>query len=135
MLGIGKWRVGQLLMAWSAYWAGLILVTLGPAALAAWKVIGPREHGSISAGFGDGAFTLDILKDGAAIWHGSASVMTTVLWLAGPPLLLWVVWMITRPSRREVGPGEAARQLEESRVESAPVASRGDRITPGEPER
>jgi len=29
-------------------------------------------------------------------WTGSASIMSIVLWLCGPPLLLWLLWLVTR---------------------------------------
>ena len=36
-------------------------------------------------------------------WTGSASLMSIVLWLCGPPLLLWLLWLVTRraPAARE----------------------------------
>jgi len=29
-------------------------------------------------------------------WTGSGSVTSIVLWLCGPPLLLWLLWLVTR---------------------------------------
>jgi hypothetical protein len=98
MLALGNWRPRHLLAAWAAYWAGLVLVTLGPAMLAMQKVIVPQgQHGSVNAGFSDGALNLTVVSSGTTIWHGSALLPVVAWWLAGPPLLLWLFWMLTRP--------------------------------------
>jgi hypothetical protein len=48
---------------------------------------------------------LTVTTDGIS-WIGSASITSIALWIAGPPLVLWVLWMATRtrsvPARERV---------------------------------
>jgi hypothetical protein len=128
MLALGQWRPRHLLGAWTAYWAGVVLVTLGPAMAAMWKVVVPQgQHGSVNAGFGDSGLTLTIINSGTTIWYGSTRLGTAALWLAGPPLLLWLSWMRTRPRRPEEQ-GSVGREL------PSPAAGEGAALrepTPG----
>lgn len=102
MLSIGRWRPTQLLLAWVAYWVALAAVTLGPAARAAWRVTRPGEgHGSVTANYADGVVDLKVIQDGATVWSGATDMLSAVLWIAVPPLVLWVTWIATRPSRVE----------------------------------
>jgi len=43
----------------------------------------------------NGDLSLTISSD-TAHWVGSASLTSIALWIAGPPLLLWLVWLVTR---------------------------------------
>lgn len=96
---LSKWRAGHLLAAWGAYWLALGLVTLGPAFRALSRVAGPGGQGSASANAGDAGITLSVLeKDGTVLWSGTTSLLSLVLWIAGPPLLLWVAWLLQRPA-------------------------------------
>jgi hypothetical protein len=53
-LGLSRWKPRHLLAAWSAYWAGLVLVELGPAIVLILRVALPAgAKGSVSASFGD----------------------------------------------------------------------------------
>ena len=36
-LSLRRWKPGQLLLGWAAYWAGLVGVTLSPAIAATWR--------------------------------------------------------------------------------------------------
>jgi hypothetical protein len=103
ILGLSQWKARHLLAAWSAYWAGLALVTLGPAALAILRVTVPEgAKGSVSANFGDAGLQLVVKSGEATTWFGQASVVSVAMWLAAPPLLLWLAWLATRPRRRDV---------------------------------
>jgi hypothetical protein len=103
ILGLSQWKPRHLLAAWSTYWAGLALVTLGPAALAILRVTVPEgAKGSVSANFGDAGLQLVVKAADATIWFGQASVVSVVTWLAAPPLLLWLAWLATRPRRHDV---------------------------------
>jgi threonine/homoserine/homoserine lactone efflux protein len=100
-LELSRWKPRHLLAAWSAYWAGLALVTLGPAALAILRVTVPKgAKGSVAANFGDAGLELVVKSAGVTTWFGQASVVSVALWLAAPPLLLWIAWLATRPARR-----------------------------------
>ena len=109
-----RWRPGHLLLAWIVYWLALVGVTLGPALALAWRLSRPGMHGRVSAGFDDRMLHLTVENGLRTVWTGAASVSTVALWLAGPPLLLWIVWLVLQPRRGDsradrapgfVGPG------------------------------
>lgn len=98
---LSKWRAGHLLAAWGAWWLSLGVVTLGPAFSALYRVAGPGGEGSANANAGDAGITFNVLeKNGTVLWSGTASLLSLVLWIAGPPLLLWLVWLVQRPASR-----------------------------------
>ncbi len=94
-LSLRRWRPRHLLLAWSGYWLALLLVVLGRPALAAWRMSRhPDAHGNVSASFDGGLVDASIVVDGATAWSGSASLVSITLWLVGPPLLLWLLWLV-----------------------------------------
>lgn len=95
-----RWSPRDLLTAWSAYWASLVAVGLGPALVAVARVTLPNDaHGSVSAGVGDGGLNITVANGGHNVFDRSTSLGALALWIAGPPLLLWVAWLVTRPDR------------------------------------
>ena len=93
---LSRWRARHLLGAWALYWILLLLVKLGSGIAAALRVMnGAQEHGNINVSMNDGTLSSTVVGDGVH-WTGSASVMSIVLWLCGPPLLLWLLWLVTR---------------------------------------
>ncbi|HEX3158689.1 MAG TPA: hypothetical protein VHQ45_09235 [Gemmatimonadaceae bacterium] len=110
------WRSRHLLTAWFAYWTVLLGVALWPAIPAAWQLFraGDDGHGSVAAGFNDDLLSLTIKSDVATLWSGAVSFGTAVLWIAGPPLLLWLIWLLSR-SREATEPvlesGHSAPEL------------------------
>jgi hypothetical protein len=96
MFSLSRWRSRHLLAGWLAYWAVLFAVTLGPAVAAALRVVNaPDSHGKIDVSSDGGSLVAHITGAGVA-WSGSTSLTTAALWIAGPPLLLWLVWLVTR---------------------------------------
>jgi hypothetical protein len=93
-----------LLIAWSAYWIALSAIALGPGLLAAWRARSPGGRGSISVGYDAGMLNASVVVDGATTWSGTASLASTLLWIAGPPLVLWIAWLLKRPRRAEIEP-------------------------------
>ena len=90
-----RWRPRQLLLTWVAYWVALTLVTLGPAIAAVLRMSQLASgHGGVSAGFADGVMSLTITETGVTTWTGSVSFLSLVLLLTGPPLLIWLVWLV-----------------------------------------
>ena len=94
---VSRWRPRHLLLTWGAYWVALVLLALGPAAQAIWRLTRPGEHGSVSADLDDGLLRLTVIGESAPVWTGSAPLGALALWVAGPPLLLWLVWLASRP--------------------------------------
>jgi len=106
-LSLRRWRPRHLLLAWGAYWLALLAVALGRPALEAWRMSRrPDAHGTISAGVDDAVAHLSIAVDGAPAWSGSASILSITLWLVGPPLVLWVLWLLRSRGSEE---GDALR--------------------------
>ena len=97
-LSLRHWRPRHLLLAWLAYWILALLIALRSALGPILRVTGdPNAHGSINAGFTNGVFTLAVSDATGVIWQGSASITSIVLWAAGPPLLLFLLWLSVRP--------------------------------------
>jgi len=97
MLSLSRWSPRRLLLAWIAYWFVALIVALGPATIAALPVIADEHgHGSINASFGNGGFSLNVLRGSTTVWHGEASLMAIAFWFAVPPLALWVAWVWRR---------------------------------------
>jgi hypothetical protein len=110
-----RWRPRHLLLAWCAYWLGLILVTLWPAILAGWRLSDEHGHGSASAGVADGVLSAKIIDSGQVLWTGSISLSALALLLALPPLALWLVWFIASSRTNnagEMGPANRTKQGE-----------------------
>lgn len=102
LAALDRWKPRHLLAAWSAYWAGLAAVTLGPAFVQIWRVTqGADNTGSVSAGITNGIAKLEIIERGATIWTGSAELSTILALVALPPLALWAVWVVRRPRRAQ----------------------------------
>jgi len=96
-LSLRRWKPGQLLLGWAGYWAGLVGVAVSPAIGATWRATHlPDGHGSVSAGFGNANLTYTVIEDGVKTFVGTTSLTTALLWVAGPPLLLWIVWLFVR---------------------------------------
>ena len=110
-----RWRPRHLLASWIVYWLILFGVTLGRAALAAWRVTQlPQGQGSISLSFDNGVFSLIISAAGKVVWQGTASFIAIALLVAGPPLLLWFCWILAQRKPREVagaGSGSTRRTI------------------------
>jgi hypothetical protein len=112
-LSIRGWNVRHLVSASVAYWAGLAAVTLAPFSIAVvplTRLSGNR--GSANASFGDAGLTLTALKDGATIYTSTWPPLQIALWIAVPPLALWIAWLVTRPSRADAAALRAAQSLD-----------------------
>jgi hypothetical protein len=98
-----NWGTKQLLLSWCAYWLVLGVATLKPAFAILSRVTGASGHGNASVSFSDGLLKLavDNTSDGST-WTGAIHFTSLVLWLFGPPLLLWVLWVVSRPRRERV---------------------------------
>ena len=104
-----RWRPRHLLLSWLAYWIALVAVRLGDALVALSHVLAlPEGRGSFSLSYDD-AFRMNVVDSGRAVWSGSASLGELALWVAGPPLLLFALWLLARPRRGEATATEPTR--------------------------
>lgn len=122
---IREWRPAHLFGAWVSYWVILAGVTLARPLRLLSQLRGGNAHGTASAHFDNALLTVHV-EVGRQVWEASAHLGTICGWLAGPPLVIWAVYMATRPSQtalhsapapalgatsaREVGAGEAQRE-------------------------
>ena len=107
-LSLRSWRPRHLLAAWCAYWAGLAVITLWPAIAAGWR-ISQQVHGegSVSGSFGDNGLSAIISESGKTTWTGSISFVHLALLIAGPPLLLWMIWLMRASRTNNAGEPDA----------------------------
>jgi hypothetical protein len=75
-----NWGLGRLVASWVVYWVVLFAVVIGPKAWEIFRLQRRDEHGTVSL-----------------TWSGSTLQM--MLLLFGPPLLLTLLWLATRPRR------------------------------------
>src|SRR6476620_8519301 len=93
--------IRALIGGWAAYWAVIAAVKLGPAAAAIYRATqGPEGQGSFSLNFGNGGFTLTVIERGVTTFTGTASLLSIALWVAGPPLVSWIVWAMKRKNEQ-----------------------------------
>jgi hypothetical protein len=91
----GLWRTRNLFISWSAYWLALIVVGLGPAIVAGWRMTQkPHSHGTAGVSFSDGVMSAKIAEAGTTTWTGSMSFLSLALLVALPPLVLWIIWLV-----------------------------------------
>ena len=83
-----NWGIGRLFASWLAYWVLLIIVSARRPLLEYWRLRRSGAHGTVS-------------------WSFSGGMMELALWVVGPPLLIWIVWLATR--RRERSALESMR--------------------------
>ena len=138
-LSLRRWKPGQLLLGWGAYWAGLVGIALGPAIRASWQATRlPDGHGSINASFNNGTLSYEVIQEGAKTFVATAPLSTAILWIVGPPLILWLVWLIVRErplSHRGTIAAGSADALPAGSQPAADIRVRQDDRVPMEPGR
>ena len=77
MLSARRWRASHLFGSWIVYWILLLLVSAGRPLLRIWQLKRSNAHGAVNISY-------------------SGSPLQAALWLAGPPLLLFLLWLATR---------------------------------------
>jgi hypothetical protein len=77
----------------------LALVTLWPAIAAGWR-ISQQAHGnaSFSGSFSNDLISATLVDSGKTTWAGSITLVPLALLIGGPPILLWLIWLM-RASR------------------------------------
>ena len=101
-LSLRRWKPRQLLATWATYWVGLVGIGLGPTLLASWRATRlPPGQGSIQAGVDAGVLNVSVIESGVKTFSASTPFSTAMLWLVGPPLVLWVIWLFVRQRSRD----------------------------------
>lgn len=91
-----RWQARHLLVAWIVYWVLLIGISMRSVLAGAMRALNaPHGLGSISASVDNGNFVLKA-SAGTQTWSHATSFTTMAFWFAGPPLLLFLVWLVTR---------------------------------------
>ena len=93
-------RPRDLFASWAVYWL-LLSLQLIPAVNAIWQATHSPDKGTVTASLGDWAVTLTVTIAGQTIWSGSRHMLALALLVAGPPLLLWLMWVAMRPKHVE----------------------------------
>ena len=89
-------RLRLLLGLWGTYWAGLAAVALGPLVLAILRATGgPDNTGSVTGSFSNTTLSVVVTRQGQVLYSASAHLLSIALWIAGPPLLIWLAMMLT----------------------------------------
>jgi len=84
-------RFRLLLGLWGTYWALLAGLTLGPLALAILRATrGPEGGSSVTGNFSNTALSAIVTRQGQVTYSASVHLLTAALWIAGPPLLIWL---------------------------------------------
>ena len=82
MISIRRWQARHLFIAWGVYWAGLLAVVAARPLIEYWRITRlPGGHGTIKYTFDGG-------------------MLAPSLWIAGPPLALFLIWLATRERQR-----------------------------------
>jgi hypothetical protein len=129
MLSLRRWRASHLLWTWTAYWLVLVTVTLGPLVRAAWRVTRPgHSHGTVLASFGDGVLRTVVTStgEGAQTVTASTHLGPLAFWVAVPPLLLWVLWLASRPQSAGASTGAVPRL---GRSGMSPLSPRDENVS------
>jgi hypothetical protein len=94
---LSRWRPYHLLLAWSAYWILLLAVTFGPAMPAILRATRAGDNqGEINASTSGTVLSITVKEMGQITWTGSVHLLTAALWIAVPPLVIWLFWMRSR---------------------------------------
>ena len=108
---LARWKVGYLIGSWFAYWAVLAAATLTPAAIAIWKVSRDGAKGDAGVSLGDAGLNAHVTVAGVTTWDHTVALSTVVLAIVGPPLLLWVGWVLSTSASRDSAAQHATEQL------------------------
>jgi hypothetical protein len=78
---VRAWSARHLFASWLVYWAVLLAVVAGRPLWRYWQLQRGDSHGTVSLTY-------------------AGSMSAVALWIAGPPLILFLVWLATRSRAR-----------------------------------
>ena len=94
----------QLFAVWGAYWL-VLSAQLAPLVSAIWRATHAGSgKGEVSASFGDWVLSVVVKVGGEPTYTASRHLLGLALLIAGPPLVLWLLWVTMRP--RPIGTRE-----------------------------
>ena len=99
------WSHRRLLASWIGYWIVLAGVVAAPAIAQWWSLQRRGTRGTVSL----------IIE---------ADTIETILWLTGPPLLLGIAWLLSRPRTSAIPAARPAAELPPPRVDEAALGER-----------
>lgn len=98
-----RWRARELFGSWVAYWVLLAIATLTPAALAIWRATrAAPDTGNVNVSISNTLISLTVTVAKQTTWTGSIHVLALALLIAGPPMVIWLAWVMTRRRAEEV---------------------------------
>ena len=78
MIPFRQWQARHLFRSWVVYWAALLAVIAWRPLLEYWRISrSATKHGTVSVGY-------------------SGGMLPMALWIAGPPLVMFLIWLATR---------------------------------------
>jgi hypothetical protein len=85
VISFRHWQPRHLFRSWIAYWLALLAVVAGRPLLEYWRISrSASKHGTVGFSYSGGLLPL-------------------ALWIAGPPLVLFLLWLATRSRVPEGG--------------------------------
>jgi hypothetical protein len=86
VISIRRWQARHLFLSWTAYWFGLLAFVAWRPLVEYWRITrSPSGHGSVGFTYSGGA-------------------LQAALWIAGPPLVIFLAWLATRSRGVERAP-------------------------------
>jgi len=100
-LSYAAWPIVPVVVAAATLHAAASCV-LGPAIAAIWNATrGPDDNkSSVNVSFGGGVFSVKVVRSGLQTYAASIHLLAAALWIAVPPLAIWLLWALTS-GRRE----------------------------------
>jgi hypothetical protein len=78
VISIRRWQARHLFLSWTVYWVALLGFVAWRPLMEYWRITrSPSGHGSVGYTYSGGA-------------------LNAALWIAGPPLVIFLVWLATR---------------------------------------
>lgn len=120
------WSVGALVAGWAGYWATLAAVALTPPVALLMKLSkAPPNTSDAAFSFGNTAITATIHSQGQEVWALHTTPLAVALWIAGPPLAMWALWMWRRGHERDSA-AASAPALGGSETGMSPLLNEGN---------